>query len=152
MRIGICDTTFARFDMAAAAIDELKNNAYDLKIIRQTVPGVKDLPVTAKILIEEENCDIVMALGMTGPMEKDKMCAHEASTGLINAQLMTNTHILEVFVHEDEEEDPVELAKLAENRAREHAQNLIKMMYHRKAMRKEAGMGMREGKEDAGPL
>ena len=29
MRIGICDTTFARFDMAAAAIDELKNNAYD---------------------------------------------------------------------------------------------------------------------------
>ena len=116
------------------------------------MPGVKDLPVTAKILIEEENCDIVMALGMPGPMEKDKMCAHEASTGLINAQLMTNTHILEVFVHEDEEEDPVELAKLAENRAREHAQNLIKMMYSRKAMRKEAGMGMREGKEDAGPL
>ena len=55
MRIGICDTTFARFDMASAAIDELKKNAYDLKIIRQTVPGVKDLPVTAKILIEEEN-------------------------------------------------------------------------------------------------
>ena len=54
MRIGICDTTFARFDMASAAIDELKNNAYDLKIIRETVPGVKDLPVTAKILIEEE--------------------------------------------------------------------------------------------------
>ena len=26
MRIGICDTTFARFDMASAAIDELKNN------------------------------------------------------------------------------------------------------------------------------
>ena len=24
MRIGICDTTFARFDMASAAIDELK--------------------------------------------------------------------------------------------------------------------------------
>ena len=41
----------------------------------------------AKILIEEENCDIVMALGMPGPMEKDKMCAHEASTGLIRAQL-----------------------------------------------------------------
>ena len=119
----------------------------------------KDLPVWCEVWIrndkrtvEEENCDIVMALGMPGPMEKDKMCAHEASTGLINAQLMTNTHILEVFVHEDEEEDPVELAKLAENRAREHAQNLIKMMYHRKAMRKEAGMGMREGKEDAGPL
>ena len=37
MRIGICDTTFARFDMGAAAIDELKNNATDLTIIRQTL-------------------------------------------------------------------------------------------------------------------
>ncbi len=152
MRIGIADTTFARFDMGAAAIDELKKNASDLQIIRRTVPGVKDLPVTSKKLIEEEGCEIVMALGMPGPMEKDKMCAHEASTGLIRAQLMTNTHILEVFVHEDEEEDPKELKKLAENRAREHAQNLIKMMFHPKLMEKEAGKGMREGKEDAGPL
>ena len=138
MRIGIADTTFARYDMGAAAIDELKKNASDLKIIRVTVPGVKDLPVASKKLIEEEDCEIVMALGMPGPMEKDKMCAHEASTGLIRAQLMTNTHILEVFVHEDEEEDPKELKKLAHNRAREHAQNLIKMMFHPKLMRKEA--------------
>ena len=152
MRIGICDTTFARYDMGAAAIDELKKNASDLKIIRRTVPGVKDLPVASKKLIEEEDCEIVMALGMPGPMEKDKMCAHEASTGLIRAQLMTNTHILEVFVHEDEEEDPKELKKLADNRAREHAQNLIKMMFHPKLMEKEAGKGMREGKEDVGPL
>ena len=108
MRIGICDTTFARFDMGAAAIDELKNNATDLTIIRQTVPGVKDLPVTAKIL--------------------------------------------EVFVHEDEEDNPEDLKVLAENRAREHAQNLIKMMYHPKAMRKEAGTGVREGKPNVGPL
>ena len=152
MRIGIADTTFARYDMGAAAIDELKKNASDLKIIRVTVPGVKDLPVASKKLIEEEDCEIVMALGMPGPMEKDKMCAHEASTGLIRAQLMTNTHILEVFVQEDEEEDTKELKKLADNRAREHAQNLIKMMFHPKQMRKEAGKGMREGKEDAGPL
>ena len=152
MRIGIADTTFARYDMGAAAIDELKKNASDLKIIRVTVPGVKDLPVASKKLIEEEDCEIVMALGMPGPMEKDKMCAHEASTGLIRAQLMTNTHILEVFVHEDEEEDPVELKKLADNRAREHALNLIKMMFHPKKMIKEAGTGQREGKEDAGPL
>ncbi|MCF0225863.1 MAG: riboflavin synthase [Methanobrevibacter sp.] len=152
MRIGICDTTFARFDMGAAAIDELKKNATDLKIIRKTVPGIKDLPVTAKILIEQENCEIVMALGMPGPMEKDKVCANQASTGLINAQLMTNTHILEVFVHEDEEEDAEELKKLAETRAREHAQNLIKMMFHRKGLSREAGMGIREGKENVGPL
>ena len=58
MRIGIADTTFARYDMGAAAIDELKKNASDLKIIRVTVPGVKDLPVASKKLIEEEDCEI----------------------------------------------------------------------------------------------
>ena len=152
MKIGICDTTFARFDMGAVAIDELKNNATDLIIVKVTVPGIKDLPVASKKLIEEENCGIVLALGMPGPMEKDKMCAHEASTGLIRAQLMTNTHILEVFVHEDEEENDTLLKKLAENRTREHAQNLIKMVFKPKQLEKEAGMGMREGKEDAGPL
>ncbi|WP_409199473.1 riboflavin synthase [Methanobrevibacter sp. DSM 116169] len=152
MRIGICDTTFARFDMGAAAIDELKNNATDLKIIRVTVPGIKDLPVASKKLIEEENCEIVMALGMPGPMEKDKVCAHEASTGIIQAQLMTNKHILEVFVHEDEEEDSKELKIVAENRARQHAQNLIKLMFKPKELVKNAGKGLRQGKKDAGEL
>ena len=89
---------------------------------------------------------------MPGPMEKDKMCAHEASTGLIRAQLMTNKHILEVFVHEDEEDNEKDLKILAETRAREHAQNLIKMMFKPKQFSKEAGKGKREGKPDAGPL
>jgi riboflavin synthase len=150
--IGICDTTFARFDMGSAAIDELQKNATDLNIIRRTVPGIKDLPVACKKLIEEEGCEIVMALGMPGPKEKDKMCAHEASTGLIRAQLMTNTHILEVFVHEDEETNDKELKILAENRARDHGQNLIKMLFKPKLLRREAGQGKREGKEDVSPL
>ncbi len=150
--VGICDTTFDRFNMGAAAIDELKKNASGIKIIRSTVPGVKDLPVASKKLIEEQNCEIVMALGMPGPQEKDKMCAHEASTGLIRAQLMTNKHILEVFVHEDEEENPKELKILAETRAREHAQNLIKMLFKPEQLQKEAGTGVREGKPDVGPL
>lgn len=152
IRVGICDTTFARFNMGAAAIDELKKNITGIKIIRSTVPGVKDLPVASKKLIEEQNCEIVMALGMPGPQEKDKMCAHEASTGLIRAQLMTNKHILEVFVHEDEEENPKDLKLLAETRAREHAQNLIKMLFKPEQLQKEAGMGVREGKPDVGPL
>ena len=33
-RIGIADTTFARFDMGKAAIDELKSNDTSFKIIR----------------------------------------------------------------------------------------------------------------------
>jgi riboflavin synthase len=152
LKIGVCETTFARFEMGAAAIDELKKYASDIKIIHSVVPGVKDLPVASKKLIEEEDCEIVMALGMPGPMEKDKMCAHEASTGLIRAQLMTNKHILEVFVHEDEEDNEKDLKILAETRAREHAQNLIKMMFKPKQFSKEAGKGKREGKPDAGPL
>ncbi|MGZ7135312.1 MAG: riboflavin synthase [Methanobacterium sp.] len=152
MKVGICDTTFARVDMAKHAIDEIKQHVGEIKFIRRTVPGIKDLPVASKKLIEEEGCEIVMALGMPGSEEKDKVCAHEASTGLIKAQLMTNTHILEVFVHEDEGEDAVDLKWLAENRARDHARNLVKMMFKPEAMIKEAGKGMREGREDVGPV
>jgi len=152
IKVGICDTTFARYDMGGAAIDELKKHATGIRIIRRTVPGIKDLPVACKKLIEEEGCEMVMALGMPGPQEKDKVCAHEASTGLIQAQLMTNTHILEVFVHEDEEDDPEELKALADNRAREHAQNLIMMLFKPDRLTRQAGMGLREGKPDAGPL
>ncbi len=43
-----------------------------------------------------------------GTKEQDKISAHEASTGIIQAQLMTNTHIIEVFVHEDEGKDEKE--------------------------------------------
>ncbi|ADL58179.1 riboflavin synthase [Methanothermobacter marburgensis str. Marburg] len=152
IKVGICDTTFARYDMGGAAIDEIKKHATGIKIIRRTVPGIKDLPVACKKLIEEEGCEMVMALGMPGPEEKDKVCAHEASTGLIQAQLMTNTHILEVFVHEDEEDDPEDLKVLADNRAREHAQNLIMMLFRPERLTRDAGMGMREGKPDVGPL
>lgn len=152
MKIGICDTTFARVDMGAQAIDEIKQHVGNIKFIRRTVPGIKDLPVASKKLIEEEGCKMVIALGMPGPEEKDKICAHEASTGLIKAQLMTNTHILEVFVHEDEGENAKDLRELAENRAREHAQNLVKMLFKPKEMEKEAGKGMREGRPDVGPV
>src|SRR5664280_1011886 len=89
MKIGICETTFARFDMAAAAINEIKGQISNITFIKRTVPGVKDLPVASKKLIEEEGCELVMAFGMPGPEDIDKVCAHEASTGLIQAQLMT---------------------------------------------------------------
>lgn len=150
--IGVADTTFARFDMGGAAVDELKRSGTGFKIIRYTVPGVKDLPVACKKLIEEQGCDIVMALGMPGPQEKDKMCAHEASTGLIRAQLMTNRHIIEVFVHEDEAEDAATLAFLAESRSREHALNAYLLLFQPERLTRMAGRGVREGFEDAGPL
>lgn len=150
--IGIADTTFARYDMGASAIDELERTGTGFKIVRYTVPGVKDLPVACKKLIEEQNCDLVIALGMPGPQQKDKMCAHEASTGLIRAQLMTNKHILEVFVHEDEAKDDKELAFLADRRSREHAINAYDLLFRPDNLRRQAGKGLREGFADAGPV
>jgi riboflavin synthase len=150
MRVGVADTTFSRVNMGAIAVDELKKHA-SVAIERVTVPGIKDLPVACKKLIEERRCDIVMALGMPGGKDKDRMCAHEASQGLIMCQLMTNTHIIEVFVHEDEAKDDRELAWLMEQRTREHAVNAVKLVLHPKDLEREAGTGQRQGFADAGP-
>jgi len=151
-RIGIADTTFARYDMASAAINELHSLTTGFKIIRYTVPGIKDLPVACKKLFDEYACDIIMALGMPGAQPIDKQCAHEASTGLIHTQLMCNKHIIEVFVHEDETQDDKTLAWLADRRAREHARNVVDLVFHPERLTKHAGQGLREGFEDAGPL
>ena len=151
-RIGIADTTFARYDMAKSAVDELKSNATDFKIIKYTVPGIKDLPVACKKLFEAQNCDIVMALGMPSPKPIDKQCAHEASTGLIQTQLMCNKHIVEVFVHEDEASNGKELVWLADRRVREHVLNVIDLLFHPENLARKAGEGLREGFEDAGPI
>jgi riboflavin synthase len=150
MRVGVADTTFSRVNMGAIAINELKKHA-SVAIERTTVPGIKDLPVACKKLIEERRCDIVMALGMPGGKEKDRLCAHEASQGLITCQLMTNTHIIEVFVHEDEAKDGKELAWLAEQRTREHAVNAVRLILRPGDLENEAGTGQRQGFEDAGP-
>ena len=150
MKVGVADTTFSRVNMGKIAIEELKKHA-SVSIERVTVPGIKDLPVACKKLIEEKNCEIVMALGMPGGKEKDRLCAHEASQGLIMTQLMTNTHIIEVFVHEDEAKDDAELAWLAASRTREHAVNAVKLVLYPKELQKEAGTGQRQGFEDSGP-
>ena len=150
MKIGIADTTFARVNMGRIAIDEIRKHASAV-IERYTVPGIKDLPVACKKLIDERHCNLVMALGMPGGMEKDKWCAHEASQGLIQVQILTNTHIIEVFVHEDEAKDAKELAWLAEQRTREHAVNAVRLLLHPKELEKLAGTGQRQGFPDAGP-
>lgn len=151
-KIGIADTTFARYDMGKSAIDELKSNNTGFNIIRYTVPGIKDLPVACKKLFDEQNCDIVMALGMPGSKLIDKQCAHEASTGLIKVQLLCNKHILEVFVHEDEADDEKTLSWLANKRTREHAINCLNLLFKPENLTRKAGKGLREGFDDKGPL
>lgn len=153
--IAVVDTMFARFDMGAEAADELAScpgykERFD--VVRRTVPGFKDLSVACKKLIEEDGCRIAVALGMPGPAPIDKACAHEASQGLMLAQLLTNTHVLEVFVHEDEADDPTTLAAVCRDRARKHARNAYWLLYEPEQLRARAGQGVRQGFPDAGPL
>src|SRR3989344_4466563 len=113
VRIGVVDTTFARIDMGKIAVETLEKNAPGkISIERVVVPGIKDLPVACKKLIEEKKCAIVLALGMPGPAAIDETCAHEASLGIIWAQLLTNTHVLGVFVHESEVKNDEELSRV----------------------------------------
>jgi riboflavin synthase len=149
--IGIADTTFARFDMASSAMDELRNTGTGFRFDRYTVPGVKDLPVASRILLDR-GCDIVLALGMPGGKPIDKQCAHEASTGLIALQISIGKHIIEVFVHEDEAQDEKELAFLMDRRARDHAINVYDLLFHQERLQKKAGTGRRQGYADAGSV
>jgi len=140
-RIGIADTTFARYDMAAAAVDELKKQGGGFTVVRYTVPGIKDLPAACTILFDLERCDIVIALGMVGRQPVDKDCALVADYGLQMAQVQAGKHVLGVMVHEDEATDE-----------REHAINCYDLLFRPEALRKRAGTGQREGFADAGPV
>jgi riboflavin synthase len=153
--IGVVDTMFARYDMGGAALDELSQcEGYNrsFRVIRRTVPGFKDLAVAAKIMIEQDHCSIVVACGMPGSADVDKVCAHEASQGIMMAQLMTSTPILEVFVHEDEADDPDILASVFDNRSRKHARNAYWMLFEPEQLVARAGSGERQGYGNAGPL
>lgn len=149
--LGIADTTFARYDMASASIDELRKTGTGFQIKRYTVPGVKDLPAACRILFDG-GCDLVMALGMPGGKPIDKQCAHEASMGLIHLQIMIGKHVIEVFVHEDEAKDDRELAFLMDRRSRKHAINAFDLLFHPEKLVKNAGKGLRQGFEDAGEV
>ncbi len=150
MKIGIVDTTFSRVNMGDIAIDELKNYA-GIRYIRRTVPGIKDLPVEAKRLLEE-GCDIVITLGWVGKTEKDALSYLAMSIGKIMAELMTNKHIIDVTVHEDEAEDEKTLLRVAENRVREHVRNAVDLIRNPERLIKQAGTGQRQGFEDVGPI
>ena len=154
-KIAIVDTMFARGDMGKIAIDTInasaKANKWKVKILRKTVPGVKDLPV-ALLQLLEQGCIAAIALGMPGSAPVDKTCSHEASLGIGQVQLMTGKTVLEVFVHEDEAKTPQELGKIMQNRASKHAQNLMWMLFAPQEITKRAGTGERQGKENAAPV
>ncbi len=150
-KIGIADTTFARYDMYSSAVDQLNNIGTGFVIERYTVPGIKDLAIACQKLINE-GCELVMALGMPGPEPIDKQCADQASRAILDVEIKHDVHILEVFVHEDEAETDEELASLADNRAREHAINAYDLLFRPERLQEMAGTGKREGHPDAEPL
>jgi|TARA_Y100000310_G_scaffold345823_1_gene470538 riboflavin synthase len=152
MKIGIADTMFAQFDMGELAVKTISLNAPELQIERYTVPGVKDLAVASKKLIEELKCDIVLAFGMVGKQPLDEQCAHEANLGLIQAELMTNKHIIKVFVHQQETDDPNKLIEIFKDRTSKHTLNAIELLKGPTTLQPKAGQGKRQGGEDAGPL
>ena len=123
-----------------------------IKLERYTVPGVKDLPLACKKLLEEHNCDICMALGMPGDKPIDKTCAHEASQGLIKTQLQTNKHIIEVFIHLDEGKNEKELFETVKNRTYDHTMTAIALLKGRDTLKKFAGKGIRQGKKSIGEI
>jgi len=149
-KIGIADTTFARINMADFAMDVIKKSEHESE--RYTVPGIKDLPVACKILFDKHKCDIVIALGMIGSMPIDKQCSHEASLGIQTAQLMTTKHIIEVFIHPDEASTDEELYQIAKNRTEKHALNALELLKSKESLTPHSGMGIRQGKDDEGPL
>jgi len=137
--------------MGKIAIDELKKIC-SLPYERYTVPGIKDIPVAAKKLIEERNCDVVITLGWVGGTQKDLFSYLALSIGLILVQILTNKHVIDVTVHEDEAESPKELLKLTENRVREHVRNAVDLLLNPKKLQKLAGTGQRQGLPDVGPI
>jgi len=150
--VGIVDTMFASVDMYSIVVKSIKDFGASVNIERYTVPGVKDLPVAAKKLIEEYNCNIVLALGMPGPEPIDKQCAHQASQGIIIAQLLTNTHIIEVFVYLDEGKDDKQLYQIAKNRICEHTINALQLLEGKDTLSVNAGKGIRQGSPNVGSL
>lgn len=150
--VGVVDTTFARVDMARYVIEVLEKELPAYRIIRHTVPGVKDIPAAAKRIIDL-GCDGVITLGWVGPGQVDKYSYLASSLGLIMLGVMTGKVIIDVTVHEDEAEKPEELKRIAVHRAKAHAENLVAMLKEGpQALTPKAGMGVRQGYPDVGPI
>jgi len=153
IRVGIVDTTFARINMGDIAERVIRNELPSASIVRYTVPGIKDIPVAAKKLIEERECEAVITLGWVGRTLTDKISYAVASMALQLVQLMTNKHVIDVTIHEDEVEKPEELREIAIDRVVKHSKNLVILLRKGgEGLRPYAGKGIRQGYRDVGPL
>ncbi|MUN28286.1 riboflavin synthase [Sulfuracidifex metallicus] len=151
-KYGVVDTTFSRVNMGDIAERTIKKEDNDCEIKRYTVPGIKDLPVAAKKLIDWGS-DGVITLGWVGRTQLDKYSYLSTSIGLIMVQILTSKHVIDVTVHEDEAEHPDDLVRIAEDRATKHAINLVRLVRDgESSLRGYAGKGLRQGYRNAGEL
>jgi riboflavin synthase len=138
--------------MARYVVEELERMLPGYRIVRYTVPGIKDLPGAAKRLLDM-GCEGVITLGWVGAKDVDKLSYLAASVGIIMLQVLTGKIVIDVTVHEDEAESDEELAAIAEDRARKHARNLALLLREGpQALTPWAGKGLRQGGPDVGPI
>ncbi len=150
--VGIVDTTFARVDMAKYALEVIEKELPGYRVLRHTVPGIKDLPGAARRIIDM-GCDSIITFGWVGAKPVDKYSYIASSMGLIMLGVLTGKLIIDVTVHEDEAETPEELKRIAVHRARAHAKNLVDIIKGGlQALTPKAGMGVRQGYPDVGPI
>lgn len=150
--VGVIDTTFARVDMGSVALQVLREMLPGYRIIRWTVPGIKDLPGAARRMLDQ-GCEAAITLGWVGRREADKISYLAMSVGLIMVSVLTGKIIVDVTVHEDESSDPKELKRIAIERAKEHARNLAAMLSKGPDyLTRKAGKGVRQGYPDVGPI
>ena len=144
--IGVVDTMFSRANMGGLCVKTIKKSGFPVRVVRKTVPGIKDLGVAAKKLIQENGCGIVVTLGMAGSAPIDKTCAHEAVQGIQWAQLLTNTHIIDIMVFEEEGKGSDEkLAAIMGDRIIKHTHNALAMLFEPKTLVSKAGTAQRQG-------
>ncbi|MBN2126999.1 MAG: riboflavin synthase [Candidatus Diapherotrites archaeon] len=152
MKIGLIDTMFARINMGKIAEETIKEIAPEIELEKITVPGIKDLAVQVRILLEDKNCDIVLALGMPGKEAIDSQCAHEASLGIIYAQVLAKKPALGIFVFENEAKNDEGLKQIVFNRVKKHSINAVWMIKNPEELSKRAGTGERQGFENVGGI
>jgi len=156
--IAVVDTTFSVVNMGQIAIDELAANYPNVKFVRHTVPGFKDLAVECQRMLKTDKCDIALALGMVGGAPIDTQCAHEASLGIQLAKMNTSKHIIEVFVHmneamrKDGKLDEADLLSLTQDRVKKHVHNAVWLASDPQKLIDRAGTGRRQGRADAGSI
>jgi len=151
-RIGVIDTTFSNIDTASIAIKEIKRLANQVTIKRYTVPGLRDIPLACKILIEREKCGIVLATGMVSKKGAEKQVENQAVQGVILVQLQTGRHVITAFFDEHETRDKTKLYKIVVDRVRKHAQNALKLLALPESLTDYAGLGLRQGARDVGQI